>query len=366
MSWGMIYAVIATSLAFAGVAAELKEASLIAKADVIAIVKEQTLVKVESGLLLTLSSEDVLKGKIPSGGIVTATVPVSKRKTNQVRQPMPGCRLVFLQKNNQGYMILPPRLDSPENYGFTLPSGLNLDAAAPPDLSVEARVLNLVTRSIEYTHGRSVEAMAAVDLLRESSVSAAAESVQGLQGSSSSCVKAVAIAVGVAQNKTEALRELTNNFATYSLCPAAHVGGQYISRFYSLDPEAIKYLGILATSSPPTESPGIGMSASEALERLHTKEAVPYLIKLLDDPRDYLRPLAINGLSAYVQGLLPVRSDQTISDAYAPYPLRTVGPLLRHTTPHLHTDPGESDAVAFWKAWFADHRAEFPDQTIVP
>jgi HEAT repeat protein len=118
-------------------------------------------------------------------------------------------------------------------------------------------------------------------------------------------------------------------------------------------PEAVRALALLARSK--TDSGGFGTLAANALLNLHTKEAVPVLVQLLDSEVPSRQEQGVRGLSLFVRG----------APVLTPEARRAMGYLLEGEqsefrdaaiAPYLSITPVPTEQlpehVAAWKAWW--------------
>lgn len=125
-------------------------------------------------------------------------------------------------------------------------------------------------------------------------------------------------------------------------------------------PRSVAGLGRLATSSNmPAE---VQRQAASALQRIHSRETLPYLIKLLDSPDAELRGRAFAGLSQFVDnlGIVTLESgpQMTWLKPVGPAPYRTAetDKFVGHgTRVPISAHPAYA---AFWKNWWSRFGAE--------
>jgi hypothetical protein len=124
------------------------------------------------------------------------------------------------------------------------------------------------------------------------------------------------------------------------------------------DPAAIRAVGTLATIEPPP--PGLRENASYALRAIHTKEALPALIGLLDSNEERVASNALAGLCLFVRNAPTVTPQSIPSMSWmktqepAPY-------LTAETQPYCSLGGKVSDVeryTGFWKSWWSAHQAE--------
>jgi hypothetical protein len=128
------------------------------------------------------------------------------------------------------------------------------------------------------------------------------------------------------------------------------------------DADAVRALGTLALREPMPEF--LRQNVVYALRTIHTKEALPTLVALLDNKEERIRPYALSGLCLFVRNAPTVTAESVPSMAWLqsrkPTPLlnpETESHCLVGGAPNGATDV---DAYArFWKSWWSEHRLEF-------
>ena len=121
------------------------------------------------------------------------------------------------------------------------------------------------------------------------------------------------------------------------------------------DPLVVKTLGRLATSTKPL--PRLRWSAAYALRAIHTKDALPYLAKLLDSENPELQALAVSGISSFANNLPVVTAEKVRTMEW----MKPQGPprypmdgVKEHEAHGQLADPVErAKYVNFWKGWWS-------------
>ncbi|MBL8234175.1 MAG: hypothetical protein JNL98_37110 [Bryobacterales bacterium] len=114
--------------------------------------------------------------------------------------------------------------------------------------------------------------------------------------------------------------------------------------FVNTERRALWSLGLMASDEGSRID--LRSAAASALARMHTRDTLPLLAALLDDPSDELRAIACGGIARFANNL-PMDSSQPAS-RYSPY--RTWDTIIHATF--------ESEHTPFWKAWWKEHKAE--------
>jgi len=103
---------------------------------------------------------------------------------------------------------------------------------------------------------------------------------------------------------------------------------------------------------------GLRENAVYALRAIHTKEALPALVALLDDPSERVQPYALSGLCLFVRNAPPVTPQSVPSLAWLQS--RQPAPLLTPETGRYCSLSGKianpEAYVSFWKSWWNEQR----------
>ena len=155
-----------------------------------------------------------------------------------------------------------------------------------------------------------------------------------------------------------ALNELSRNTDQIPKMRAISLLEVAISGVRSADPGAVPPLGILSSST----NPDVQRCAAMALENIHSRDALPFLARLLDAPDQKTREAAIAGLSRFVDNL-PIQTIQNTLNfgslsPQGPTPYRT-SETDRYSLSHGQLGSGnETDYVQFWKSWWAANQSK--------
>ncbi|MDE3198514.1 MAG: HEAT repeat domain-containing protein, partial [Acidobacteriota bacterium] len=115
------------------------------------------------------------------------------------------------------------------------------------------------------------------------------------------------------------------------------------------------------TAELTTLSPDLRQAAAHALAAIHNSQSMPYLAALLDDPDFALRVEAIGGMSAFANSLATQNPAENASLSYLQLsgngPYRTPETIANFAMGAEAVSKKESSYLAFWKAWWQEHRA---------
>lgn len=116
--------------------------------------------------------------------------------------------------------------------------------------------------------------------------------------------------------------------------------------------QAIRNLGQVATD--PGISPDMRRAASAALARMHTRQSLPYLAALLDDPDVYLKAMGVGGLSRFANNV-PIGSHEP---AAGEWKYRT-GETIAHSIFDVSiVERNVTYYAGFWHDWWQQYRDE--------
>jgi hypothetical protein len=126
------------------------------------------------------------------------------------------------------------------------------------------------------------------------------------------------------------------------------------------DPDAVRALGALALR--PDAEAGLRENTVYALRAIHTREALPALVALLDDKSEQIQSYALSGLCLFARNGPPV-TPQSIPpmswlESRQPTPYLTPE-TQRYCFLGGHLDAALAGAnIGFWKSWWTEHRVE--------
>lgn len=320
----------------------------------------------------TLHVVRVLKGAVRPG----ETLRVSYTTTDRASAAPVAAReraLFFLQAPNQG--VWPVMLPSTGGLGWraaSLPAPQKTEPARTLQRSdlVPRVIAELAARVEETPHDNFV-----IDRFR--SVVAVSDSPWVLElarswaRSANVQLRSTGLGYLISAGSPRALAQVAAEIRSLAASPSDGIVGP-LGRFASTDPEAIRSLGRIATSS---DAPATWQTAAtDSLADLHTRETLPFLALLLDHPDRVIVSRAVAGFSAFVTGMrserLPGSSGPTLSEVLR---ARDQGTLPSGVDPStrafLHFGPFRDDAeaqahVRFWRAWY--QKTVNPQQASVP
>ena len=155
---------------------------------------------------------------------------------------------------------------------------------------------------------------------------------------------------------------LGRSLAMFPTIKQSQIRGRFVGAvggYRDSSAEGLLVLGDMATRESEIE--GLQAEAAYALRSIHTREALPYLAKLLDSRDAELRQQGVVGFSSFVtnwKGETPGTLNSTTSTKPTNAPFRTAD-TDRYTTLGGFDRPGDEEPyVTFWKAWWVQHEPE--------
>lgn len=173
-------------------------------------------------------------------------------------------------------------------------------------------------------------------------------------------LRGVGIAGLIAANDPAGPKQAAAEFRT--LFHDAYVGPIAMSLMGYCNPEdgdAVLAVGRLATENLDLNMPLLQKSAARALNAIHTKEAMPSLIALLDSDDTEVGGQAWNGICLFVRNA-PIVTPQSIPSgswrqSREPAPFRTSQTDAYCWMNPLPASGAPPEYIAFWKSWWRDH-----------
>jgi hypothetical protein len=132
---------------------------------------------------------------------------------------------------------------------------------------------------------------------------------------------------------------------------AAAIVEELRDRFTSSRPQAVAQLAQFVTNSA-TPRP-LRIAGAAALARIHTIDALPHLAGLLEDPDSQVRAIAVGGIAQFANNVSPGGHHPKAGE----WKYRTEDTMRNSAMDEriLRENPA---ILAFWKAWWLQHRAE--------
>jgi hypothetical protein len=348
--------ILAVSIVPAALASSIKDLKTRSNAAVVAHSARWSIQ--DSALHVVLTVEKSIFGPLqPNSAVYAAYHPKMPSIKTQVPEELPR-GLWFLKQDESGWVItpaLPNRFASSRNLFFSLVEG----ALSEPHESLSDEQLTIAAARGLLASG--MHPFLWNHMLGREDSPAMRRFLWELVGSLDALVHLVGLTQLLNLGDVDALRSLKeprdftgerDNEALADAVPhAIHIF------FRNPAPEAIQLLGEF--SNDATLKADLREAAAMALSAMHTRESLPYLAKLLDDPNPKLRGRGVIGLSFFANGI----------GVQSPYG----GPTMPHlnnpspsayrteqTARYLGFDAAnETEWIAFWKAWWQEHQFDF-------
>jgi hypothetical protein len=279
--------------------------------------------------------------------------------------PMRGTGLWFLQRSSNGWLLLPVMAGGISQRDIFFPASLepvpiaySYAAAASPSDKIASELAAAI--EADKTHNFQLSMLnSMLDELkspvlevfyRRMSASASTEhrilGLSGLiRGGSATALSSAALAASEFQEHPLEFGTLLNSIQ---------------NEFRAADANSIAVLGRIA-SDAANPSLKFREAAAHALASIHTRETLPYLATLLDDPDATLRIEAIGGLGSFANGT-PM---QTTANTPSLASLQLTGDGTYRTAETIANFARGADAIerneaaylTFWTGWWASNRA---------
>jgi hypothetical protein len=320
---------------------------------------------VQSGSTLSFSLQvgRVIKGDPTVAGTLIAVdwaSPTREGSPDLGSPEVAGNGLWFLRRSSSGWGLLPavrPVLFS-ETYIPEPPGPIAITYVYSPSAAVSDKVASEIGAALEAANGGGAELAALYYLLDELHSPVIQRLYKRMSASASPNQKILGLSGLIRGGSAAALTaafEAASSLNAYPL-EAGVLLNAIRNEFRSTDSTSVEVLGHIAASTGSSQP--LRESAARALVAIHTKQALPYLAALLDDPDPNLRSEGIGGLGSFANGL-PVQTPAGVPSlaylqrpASAPY-------MTKATVANFALGPAPADAtrLSFWKAWWLQNRA---------
>lgn len=304
----------------------------------------------------------VLKGADISGTLVqvswlraaqVTTLPqVSKTKKEGI---------LFLKRDGAGLSLI----------SFSTPStsieDVYIPAASPllPEYSyiahasVTEKVLSEIANAVEATPGNPFLQFVHHGGLERYSSPIILNLYTKLSQSTSSGQKAVGIAGLIRRGELNALGRLEVEAAELSQSPEGRLLEFGIEAYYrNPDPRGVAILGRVANN--PGARPSLRKAVAGSLASIHTRDALPYLLQLLDSPDPELQSLGVGGMAMFANlGAKPQQAGMLMTPQISgreDAPFRTNETLTNFAMGKEAFEANSQKYIQFWKIWWAKNR----------
>jgi hypothetical protein len=303
-----------------------------------------------SAIRFTIHADRVLKGNVraPSRIVFTWTPP-----SKPYPGPLPDAYgLCFLERAPDGAWQPLPVANGDISWGdafLAMPPG-GAPAMSSPGSTALDRVLAEIVAAIDRGARVGFDLVFEFRAHRSPVLSAA---FRRYQAQSDPYRRMMGLRGAISAGDVNALRTVRDRYVSIIAAPwGSDIVNEIRWYFLNTDPAAIQVLGEMAVDSrTPLD---LRVASAAALGKMHTKGALPFLAKLLDEPSYALKAAGVGGLSAFANNV-PVGSHEPASGAWI---YRTDETIAHSIWDENLVSQRESYYVGFWKAWWQKYRQE--------
>jgi hypothetical protein len=331
---------------------------LVRNADAIVIAKILDGIMAQDVATLHLEVEKSLKGDVRPGSILSADCRLRGEAATYATPIEKDRGLFFLRSANGSWSIVSAtngNLSSLRRVFLVLPANSTRKPFADDArASIHERIVGELAGAREA--GGNLPEGGAVDFMWEfrSNPSPAMKALfSQFKTSTNPVLRAAGLRASLHDEDGQALSALGDGLGRLNAAEMGPITEEIQYYLVTTDSRAVARLGRLAVSEA---SPAQLRKASlRALARSHTAETLHYLAEFLDDPDAELRSLASGGMAMFANNV-PAGGSQPASGPWKYCTYET----LRNSAMDAKAIQDNPGIVAFWKSWWAEHRAELP------
>jgi hypothetical protein len=267
----------------------------------------------------TLTVDSVIKGDLGSAIALLVSWPGSLISARVA--PEHYRALWFLQKNGSGnWQILPLGGPNAPLYasGLAVRQGGQSDSA-PTSGGCYGAVWTVLKENATSIDESPMSFTALETLLQGSpeamvrALPAIDATIEAYTQSRSVSLRALALAFKIRAQRVEALEQLATQIETLAKSAAGYQLVLALATWRGAEPAGIAALGAISGTS---DAGALGRAAAEALMMIHTRDAVPFLAKLLTRGDPQSLEVAVRGLSLFVRGAPILTPEKVRAMAY--------------------------------------------------
>jgi hypothetical protein len=319
-----------------------------------------------SQVTYALSIERVLKGTVLPGRVAYASWTMATDE-GFFRRQLPAVRRLWFLKSMGGtaYTIMPTVVGhaTVNDVCISVPPGETRPRFAYPSAaSVHDKIAYEMAASAEaFANGEISNSLPILPSSSGASPQALTAVHRLLAQSGVPRVKAIGYRGLLMQNDRNAIEEIEQQAASLAQANSGALIATAIGELYrNADPQGIAALGHMATGDQSSRTLAFKNAAARALAWIHTREALPYLAKMLSDPDPAIRAYGVGGLAMFANNE-PVQAASPISTAprppvYQPW-YRTPETASHSTMSKEVIIQQESEYIVFWSRWWQDNQA---------
>ena len=350
--WITLGLLLAARSGFAPIFAPASLVELQQNADLIVVGSANDGIWAGDNLNFTIQIDRVVKGDLTPG------IPIPAIWQSNNPGIANGHGLWFLKRSTDGWSILPVQSGWAQfkDVFIPIPTGPVPDAYAyDPAASVPDKVASEISAAIEGVPGLGLMPGLHAGLLDQLDSPVIQVLYRRLAASSSIQQKILGLSGLIRSGNTSALNsaieaapELSSSSVERGiLLLSIHDG------FRASDANSVVILGQAAVNT--SLSLDFRQSAAHALRGIHTKDALPYLASLLDDPDIDLQAEAVGGLASFANGL-PIQTTAGVpSLSYLQLPDRAPY-KTEDTVAHFALGDASIRYLSYWKTWWSENR----------
>lgn len=310
---------------------------------------------------------------VGNGGVAGKSIPVTweweaggMHAIADAAKYVTGTGLLFLTRSDNGWVLLPvmqratgfqdtyfPEPPGPIASAYSYAPGASPVDALASEMGAAIESAGCGAGRLGYLHN------GALDQLNSPVIQVL---YQRWAGSTETCLRALGLAGQIRAGNTAALRTAAQAASSFE-APALENGVLVQSLQYwfrAADPTSVGILGQIVVDSENGSLP-FRRAAAFALAAIHTKEALPYLARLMDDADPELRAESVRGLGSFANGL-PVQTmagtpSLSYLQAQPNSPYRTADTEQHFPMNIEFLEKNESTYLSFWKAWWQSNHA---------
>lgn len=329
--------------------------SLTARANAIIVAEIVSASSLTDRVAATVTVIRVLKGPLTAGD--TVSVEASRQSGEQG----PGSvdrevGLFFLQSSaGGGWTVLSPV----SGYVMGFRSKFIVIPRNAPSNELSATVKTSILDNVIAEASKSLQnppspTLATIDFAgeyRKNQSPAMRELFSQFRSSPNSRLRIAGLRAEIVDGGLRALDTIERELSTFAAGHAGAVTEDLKYYFWNSSPEAVARLGQM--SGPGNKLRALRAAAAAALTRIHTRESVPYLAALLNDPDSEFQALGVGGIARFANNV-PIGEHHP---APGDWKYRT-DETLRYSVLDARIIQSRPEILAFWKLWWMQYRAE--------
>ncbi|MBC7924809.1 MAG: HEAT repeat domain-containing protein [Bryobacteraceae bacterium] len=347
---------IATSVAIASGSAPVPFNILVANADAIVVAEVLRASIAPSHVSADLNVVRVLKGTMRPGALITIDTLIAARGPENLHTTGKHFGMFFLRLINGQWALVPPisgfLLEFRSTF-VTLPRDVASAVTPPPGvrLSELDKVIIELTAVVQSAPIPTRTPIDLADEYRRNPSPAMRAMFTQLRGHQNTPLRVVGLRAAIGDGEDTALSDAVLEISKLSQGFSAAIVEEIQNHFTNAKPHVVSQLGQLSTTKATTRP--MRLAATVALARIHTSHSLPYLARLLDDPDQGLRAVAVGGLAKFANNIAAEGHHPKAGD----WKYRTEE-TMRNSAMDARVIRENPTLVLFWKTWWEQNRVE--------